>query len=96
ADEIRARWDELKKAKPPIAAVLLGASDGKVALLAAASKDVASPSFKTTIETLAKDAGGRAGGKPDMVQGGLPDRSKIELFLAAVEKALAEVLTAKA
>src|SRR5206468_3962546 len=62
-DDLRARWDELKT-KAPVAAVLVAASDGKVALLAGASKDVASPGFKATIENAAKDAGGRAGGKP--------------------------------
>ena len=94
-DDLRARWDALK-AKPPVAAVLIGAQDGKVALVAGASKDVASDEFKRAIESAAKEQGGRAGGRPDMIQGGLASREKIEPFLDAVEKALAGVLAARA
>jgi alanyl-tRNA synthetase len=94
-DDLRARWDELK-AKPPVAAILVAPTDAKVVFVAGASKDVGSPEFKGAIEAAAKEAGGRAGGKPDMVQGQLPDRAKVELFLLGVEKALAGVLSAKA
>ncbi len=92
ADDLRARWDSLKE-KGPVAAVLLAAADGKVSLVAGASKDVAGPGFKAAVESAAKAAGGRAGGKLDMIQGGLPGPDRVDAFLTEVEKALRAALT---
>jgi len=94
-DDLRARWDELKKA-PSTTAVLVAAGEEKTGFIAAATKDLATPEWKAVIEAAAKEAGGRAGGKPDMVQGGLPEKGKVEAFLAAVEAGLTAALGAKA
>ena len=82
-DELRARWDALK-AKPPVAAILVGDKESKVGFIAAATKDGAPPRWKDAVEAAAKAHGGRAGGRADMVQGGLGEKSSIEPFLASV------------
>ena len=94
-DELRARWDQLK-GRAPVAAILVGTTADKVALVAGTSKDVASPGFKAGIGAAAKDAGGRAGGRPDMVQGGLGGKDQVDAFMTQVEKALGDLLSAKA
>jgi alanyl-tRNA synthetase len=94
-DALRARWDALKS-KPPVAAILFGVGGGKVALVAAATKEVASAKFKAAVESAAKTHGGRAGGRPDMVQGGLSDEAAIEPFVEEVLRGLREGAGARA
>jgi alanyl-tRNA synthetase len=94
-DDLRARWDELKKA-PSTTAVLVAPGAEKTGFIAAATKDIATPEWKAAVEGAAKEHGGRAGGKPDMVQGGLPSREKVEAFLSACESAIAGAMGARA
>jgi alanyl-tRNA synthetase len=93
-DDLRARWDALK-AKPPVAAILVGLGE-KVAVVAGATKDAASPAFKAAVESAAKAHGGRAGGRPEMIQGGLAERAAVEPFLEAALRALRDAAGAKA
>jgi alanyl-tRNA synthetase len=66
--------------------VLGGEKDGKVLLLAAATKDVVAKGFKAgdLVKELAKDVGGSGGGKPDMAQAGGTDPTKLDHALNRV------------
>ncbi len=88
-EDLRRRWDALKT-RPPVGAVLVGVSDGKVAIVAGATKEVAAAGFKQAVEAAAAAHGGRAGGRPDLVQGGLRDPSAVDGFFETVLRALRE------
>ncbi len=79
ADKLR---DKLKSAL----VVLGGEKDGKAVLLVAATEDVVKKGLKAgdIIREIAKEVGGRGGGKPDLAQAGGPDPSRIEQALARV------------
>lgn len=74
--------------------VVLGAeTDGKITLIAMASKDAVKSGVHcgNIIKNITAIAGGRGGGKPDMAQGGGSDASKLDDALAAVESLVAEM-----
>ncbi|MGN0163469.1 MAG: DHHA1 domain-containing protein, partial [Candidatus Ornithomonoglobus sp.] len=73
--------------------VVLGAeTDGKITLIAMASKDAVKSGVHcgNIIKNITAIAGGRGGGKPDMAQGGGKDAAKIDDALAAVEAIVSE------
>ncbi|MDD6763529.1 MAG: alanine--tRNA ligase [Clostridiales bacterium] len=73
--------------------VVLGAeTDGKVTLIAMASKEAVKSGVHcgNIIKNITEIAGGRGGGKPDMAQGGGKDAAKIDEALAAVEAIVSE------
>ena len=73
--------------------VVLGAeTDGKITLIAMASKAAVSAGVHcgNIIKNITEIAGGRGGGKPDMAQGGGKDASKIDEALEAVEAIIKE------
>ncbi|MGM9937196.1 MAG: alanine--tRNA ligase [Candidatus Ornithomonoglobus sp.] len=73
--------------------VVLGAeTDGKITLIAMASKDAVRNGVHcgNIIKNITAIAGGRGGGKPDMAQGGGKDAAKIDDALAAVEAIVSE------
>jgi alanyl-tRNA synthetase len=79
ADKLR---DKLK-----VSVVALGGEkDGKAVLMVAASKEAVARGNKAgdIIREIAKDVGGKGGGKPDLAQAGGSDPSKIEQALARV------------
>jgi alanyl-tRNA synthetase len=79
ADKLR---DKLK-----VSVVALGGEkDGKAVLLVAVSKDAVARGNKAgdIIREIAKEVGGRGGGKPDLAQAGGSDPSKIERALERV------------
>ncbi len=72
--------------KSPSFAVLLGLiEDGKVALIAAVSKDLIAKGLSAgdCVKTAAKVAGGGGGGRPDLAEAGGKDPSKLTEALAA-------------
>jgi alanyl-tRNA synthetase len=87
ADKLR---DKLKTAL----VALGGEREGKAVLLVAATQDVVGKGLKAgdIIREIAKEVGGRGGGKPDLAQAGGPDPSKID---RALERAV-ELVTEKA
>ncbi|MCD8351318.1 MAG: alanine--tRNA ligase [Planctomycetaceae bacterium] len=76
--------------------VLAGREDGKAALAVAMGKDVVAKGAKAgdLIKRLAPIIGGGGGGKPDFAQAGGKEPDKLPEMLAAVPKAVAEVLKA--
>ena len=72
--------------KSPSVAVLLGlVEDGKVALIAAVSKDLTAKGVSAgdCVKVAAKVAGGGGGGRPDLAEAGGKDPSKLAEALAA-------------
>lgn len=73
--ELREAWDNIKqKAKEPIAAFLISETpEKKVVLLAAATDDAVKAGFNAgdLISHVAKEYGGRGGGRANMAQGGI-------------------------
>jgi alanyl-tRNA synthetase len=84
-DTFRGLADKLRDKLKTVLVALGGEKDGKAVLLVAASEDVIKKGLKAgdIIKEIAKEVGGRGGGKPDLAQAGGPDASKIE---AALEK----------
>ncbi len=75
--------------------VVLGAeTEGKITLIAMASKDAVKSGVHcgNIIKKITEIAGGRGGGKPDMAQGGGKDASKIDEALNAVETLVLEMV----
>ena len=73
--------------------VLGSASDGKVTLLTAVTKDLLDRiQANTLIGKLAPIVGGKGGGKPDLAQAGGKDADKLNEALAAAAAAVRELL----
>jgi alanyl-tRNA synthetase len=85
ADGLRALADTLRDRLGSGVVCLGSAVDGKVALVAAVTKDLTKrfPAGKL-IQEVAQLAGGRGGGRPDLAQAGAPDASKLDAALAVV------------
>ncbi|MEM1061451.1 MAG: alanine--tRNA ligase, partial [Planctomycetota bacterium] len=79
ADQLRER------AAGPVAAILAAEVDGKVALLAAVSKDLVKRGVKAgdCVKSAAKEVGGGGGGKPDLAEAGGKQPERIGEALAA-------------
>ncbi len=80
------------KDKHPSGIIVLGAEiDGKVTLMAGVSKDI-SKSYPAgqLIKHITSVADGRGGGRPDMSEGGIPDRAALTACLDAVKPWVAE------
>ncbi|WP_224243945.1 alanine--tRNA ligase [Hyalangium gracile] len=60
-----------------------GEKDGKALILVAATKDLVAKGFSAGdfVREMAKEVGGKGGGKPDMAQAGGPDASKLPAAL---------------
>ena len=93
ADDLRALVDQLKPMTPSLAIVLAGASEGKVNLIVAFSKDLIAKGLHAgkIAGEAAKLVGGGGGGRPDMAQAGGKDPAAIP---QAVSKA-AELIAGK-
>jgi alanyl-tRNA synthetase len=85
ADGLRALADTLRDRLGSGVVCLGSVVDGKVALVAAVTKDLTKrfPAGKL-IQEVAQLAGGRGGGRPDLAQAGAPDASKLDAALAVV------------
>jgi alanyl-tRNA synthetase len=85
ADGLRALADTLRDRLGSGVVCLGSAVGGKVALVAAVTKDLTKrfPAGKL-IQEVAQIAGGRGGGRPDLAQAGAPDAAKLDTALAAV------------
>ena len=73
--------------------VLATAEDGKVALIAAVTKDLTQNLHAGKIvQELAKQVGGSGGGKPDLAEAGGKDTSAIESALSSIYPLLDRLL----
>lgn len=91
--DLRSVWDSIRDTaeRPEIACVLVSkTSEGKVALLAAASDSAVAAGFDAgkLIREIAVLVGGRGGGKPAMAQAGGSDASGIDAALAKARELL--------
>jgi alanyl-tRNA synthetase len=94
-DALRYRADALRKTMPSGVAVLGSVIDGRPQFVAIVSEDVIpkGPKAGEILKRVAAVAGGGAGGRPEMAQGGGKDPSKIEAALAIVPDAVREMLS---
>jgi alanyl-tRNA synthetase len=85
ADGLRALADTLRDRLGSGVVCLGSVVDGKVAFVAAVTKDLTKrfPAGRL-IQEVAQLAGGRGGGRPDLAQAGAPDASKLDAALAVV------------
>jgi alanyl-tRNA synthetase len=95
-DALRYSADALRKAMPSGVAVLASIIDGQPKFVAIASQDVIprGPRADDILKRVTAVAGGSAGGRPDMAQGGGKDPSKVTTALAIVPEAVREMLSA--
>jgi alanyl-tRNA synthetase len=84
-DGLRSVLDTLRDRLPSAIIVLGSAMDGKVSLVASASKDLMKrfPAGRL-VQEIAKIVGGGGGGRPDLAQAGGKDAAKLDDALAAV------------
>jgi alanyl-tRNA synthetase len=86
-NDLRQVWDAIKdKLANPVACVLGAVSDeGKVALLAAGTKDAVAAGFNAgnVVREVAPCVDGRGGGKPDMAQAGGKNAAGLDAALEA-------------
>jgi alanyl-tRNA synthetase len=94
-DALRYSVDAVRKAMPSGVAVLGSVIDGLPKFVAMVSQDVIpkGPKAGEILKRVAAVAGGGAGGRPDMAQGGGKDPSKIDAALAIVPEAVREMLS---
>jgi alanyl-tRNA synthetase len=91
--DLRNFADELRTKLKSGVVVLGSATDGKVTLLTAVTKDLLDRvQANTLIGKLAPIVGGKGGGKPDLAQAGGKDPDKLNEAIAQAEGALREIL----
>jgi alanyl-tRNA synthetase len=92
-DGIRQLVDSLRQKLGSGVVVLGQAEDGKVALIAGVTKDLtAKVHAGKMIQTLAKQVGGKGGGRPDLAEGGGEDTSALNSTLGGVPALLEPLL----
>ena len=92
-DGIRQLVDSLRQKLGSGVVVLGQAEDGKVALIAGVTKDLtAKVHAGKMIQTLAKQVGGKGGGRPDLAEGGGEDTSALNSTLELVPDLLEPLL----
>ena len=92
-DGLRALVDRHRDQIKSGVVVLGSATDGKVTLLTAVTKDLLDRvQANTLIGKLAPIVGGKGGGKPDLAQAGGKDADKLNEAIATAPAALREIL----
>ena len=86
-ETLRDYADQIRKQSKSAAILLAAEIDGKVALLAAVSKDLVAQGVKAgdCVREAAKVVGGGGGGRPDLAEAGGKDPSRIDDALAAAQ-----------
>ncbi len=93
--DLRNLADELRSKIKSGVVVLGSATDGKVTLLTAVTKDLVDRvPANSLIQKLAPIVGGKGGGKPDLAQAGGKDAEKLDDALDSAREALRELLSA--
>jgi Alanyl-tRNA synthetase len=93
-DALRFMGDSLRKSLPSGVAVLGSVIDDKPMFIALVTKDIVERGVHAgnLLKRVAAVAGGSAGGRPDMAQGGGKDVAKLDEALAVVPDAVREML----
>jgi alanyl-tRNA synthetase len=92
--DLRNLADELRSKIKSGVVVIGSATDGKVTLLTAVTKDLVDRVTATGLmQKLAPIVGGKGGGKPDLAQAGGKDPGKLDEALGQAEGALRELLS---
>jgi alanyl-tRNA synthetase len=96
AKDLKGMADEFKAQIGSGVVALVATADGKASLVVAVTADLTSQvSAVDLVKVGAEALGGKGGGgRPDMAQAGGPDAGNADAALAAIEKALAEKVTA--
>jgi alanyl-tRNA synthetase len=94
ANALRALADDLRGATGRFVAVLGGASDGRPALLVAASRDLVGEGFDSgaIVREAALHIGGGGGGRPDLAQAGGKDAAGLDEALREASRLALEAL----
>lgn len=93
---LRGLLDEIKGQVTASVMLLAGVQDGKIALLAAVTPDLTSRiKAGDLVGQIARQVGGKGGGKPDMAQGGGTDLSALDTALGGVADMVRERLGAQ-
>ncbi|MFG0334121.1 MAG: DHHA1 domain-containing protein, partial [Maioricimonas sp. JB049] len=97
-DILREYADQLRSGKQDVCLLLATEVEGKVALIAAVSKNLTQKGVKAgdCVREAAKAVGGGGGGRPDLAEAGGKDPSKIDDALAAASSFYAGKLAAAA
>jgi alanyl-tRNA synthetase len=92
-EAIRQLVDSLRQKLGSGVVVLAQADDGKVALIAGVTKDLTTKvNAGKVIQTLAKQLGGKGGGRPDLAEGGGEDTKALDSTLGGVTALLERLL----
>jgi len=90
---LRETMDKLKDKLKSAAIVLASVSDGKVTLIAGVTSDLtAKVKAGDLVNHVAKQVGGKGGGRPDMAQAGGTDAAALPKALQSVESWVGERL----
>jgi alanyl-tRNA synthetase len=94
ANALRALADDLRGATGRFVAILGAASDGRPALLVAASRDLVGEGFDsgTIVREAARHIGGGGGGRPDLAQAGGKDAAGLDEALREAGRLALEAL----
>jgi alanyl-tRNA synthetase len=96
-ETLREYADQLRSQGGSVALLLATEIDGKVALLAAVTKDLLARGVKAgdCVREAARAVGGGGGGRPDLAEAGGKDPAKIDDALAAARNYYRAALTEK-
>ena len=93
AKELRVAIDNIKSRMSSYVAVLGSASEGRVSLIAAVSKDLTDKvKAGALVGEVAKYVGGKGGGRPDMAQAGGTDVAGLDKAIAAVDTLVSDLV----
>lgn len=93
AKELRVAIDNIKSRMTSYVAVLGSASEGRVSLIAAVSKDLTDKvKAGALVGEVAKYVGGKGGGSPDMAQAGGTDVAGLDKAIAAVDTLVSDLV----
>ncbi|MDD6206623.1 alanine--tRNA ligase [Succinivibrio sp.] len=93
AKELRVAIDNIKSRMSSYVAVLGSASEGRVSLIAAVSKDLTDKvKAGALVGEVAKYVGGKGGGRPDMAQAGGIDVAGLDKAISAVDSLVSDLV----
>lgn len=93
AKELRVAIDNIKSRMTSYVAVLGSASEGRVSLIAAVSKDLTDKvKAGALVGEVAKYVGGKGGGRPDMAQAGGTEVAGLDKAIAAVDSLVSDLV----
>ena len=86
AETLKTMCDKIREKEFPVLAVIAGSNEGKVTIVATASKAAQEKGIKAgqVVKEVAILTGGNGGGRPDFAMAGAKDMSKIESALSKV------------